>query len=324
MTRQEALKQMKEEYAEPLAQTKQLFWEQAQEQYETFAQILKQSFHVLREEMEKAGKDNLMHLYFSLLRVDLQNRKYRIMVQAMDAGWYLDEKPVVLTFSVDSLFQMLHPVWDQMLEDSKKYIGKVNTYDISNMMQELAMECNRMLAHQLRFMLRDLEENDDFAKIPKEETWYIRWGEYRDNSEIVAHVDRIPKGQKQWDRTVRKTAQKADALIAGYWYQTDITNTDCQGEQMYFINFEDCTIQNICFDRANLTGARFRNCRLNGCSFKGSILRQAEFTDCSWDDNVFSGADLTNAVFMEKEIPYIHLEADQLQTILISRRQGRA
>lgn len=324
MTRQEAMKRLKEEYAEALAQTKQLFWEQAQEQYETFAQTLKQLFHSLREEMEKTEKDKLMHLYFSLLRIDLQNRKYRVMVQAMDASWYLDEHPIYLTFSVDDLFQVLHPIWDQMLEGSKKYMGKVNAYDISNMMQELAMECNGLLAHQLRFMLRDIEENKDFANIPKEETWYIRWGEYRDKSEIVAHVDRIPKDQKQWDRSVRKAEQKEDELIAGYWYQTDIANTNCQGKLMYFINFEDCTIKNICFDRVNLTGARFRNCRLIGCSFKEGILRQTEFTDCTWDDNVFTGADLTNAVFMEQEIPYIHLEADQLQTILVDRRQERA
>ena len=30
---------------------------------------------------------------------------------------------------------------------------------------------------------------------------------------------------------------------------------------------------------------------------------------------------MTHSVFMEEEIPFIHLEADQLQTILVDRRR---
>lgn len=319
MTRQEALEQFGEEEKQRLEEAKQQFWTRLEEQTDELARVLKKVLFSIREEMEKLEKEKLMHLYFSLLRTDLLKQEYRIMVQAMDARWYMDTEQACVTFSIDFLFNILDPLWDKLLDSSRKYLGKVNLYDIGHMIQDLAMECNQLLSHQLRFMLRDIEENQDFSAIPKEDAWYIRWGEYRDNSEIIACVDRVAKDQLTWERAVRKTKDKEDALVAGYWYGTEIRENKCQDKAMYFINFESCTLTNISFDRSNMAGARFRNCILKGCSFMETILRQAEFRDCTWEDSVFTGADLTNAVFMEQELPFVHLEAEQLQIVLIDR-----
>lgn len=329
MNRQEAMERFKEEHQETLKLAREQFWQRAQSQEysDKLAQILKQVFFSLRAEVERTDKDKLMFFYFSLLRVDLLNRNYHVKVQAFDARWYLDTEPLELTFSLAELFEILNPVWDQLLDGTRKYIDKVNTYDVGNIMQELAMECNGLLAHQLRFMLRDIEENRDFAGTPKEKVWSIRWGEYRDHSEVIACADRIAKDQQTWERSVRKAAKKEKPeheLAAGYWYGAELSNTDCRDLPMYFINFEDCTLKHICFNGANMTGARFRNCRIESCSFQGAVLRQADFTGCTWNNNDFAGADVTNAVFMEQELPFIHLEAEQLQTILIDRRQEKA
>ena len=51
-------------------------------------------------------------------------------------------------------------------------------------------------------------------------------------------------------------------------------------------------------------------------------LRQADFQGCTWKDNDFSGADMRNAVFMEQELPFLHLDPEQLQVILVDRRHG--
>lgn len=319
MTRQEALERFKKEEKQLVEQAKQQFWAHLQEQTIELAEVLKQVFYSVREEVERLEKEKIMYLYFSLIRIDVQEQNYNVMVQAMDARWYMDTEQASITFSIDFLFSIFNPLRSQMLEDSRKYLGKINSYDIGHMVQDLVMECNGLLAHQLRFMLRDIEQNHDFSAIPKEDVWYIRWGEYRDNSEIVSCVDRVAKDQLAWDRAVRKTEDKEDTLVAGYWYDTEIKDSECQGKAMYFIQFENCSLTNVSFDCSNLTGARFRNCRLKGCSFQKSILRQTEFTGCTWEANRFAEADLTNAVFMEQEIPFVHLEPDQLQTILVER-----
>ncbi len=80
-------------------------------------------------------------------------------------------------------------------------------------------------------------------------------------------------------------------------------------------------LEHICFDSAILSGARFRNCRIRNCSFCNAVIHQADFSGCTWEDNCFEGADMTQTVFPEQDIPFVHLEPEQLQTILVDRRR---
>ena len=43
-------------------------------------------------------------------------------------------------------------------------------------------------------------------------------------------------------------------MVFGYWYQADLKNSDCKGKLLYFIVFEDCTLENMCFDDAVFDG----------------------------------------------------------------------
>lgn len=324
MTREEAWLRFGEEQKQMEDQAKQAYWERLGEQAVELSELLKQVLVSLREEVKRLEKEKLMYVYFSLLRADLLNREYRVMVQAMDARWYLDTEPVNFTFAMDDFFSVLNPLWQQMLDGSRKYMGKVNSYDVHNRMQDLVMDCNRLLAHQLRFMLRDIEENEDFADIPKEEIWSVYWGEYRDQSEIIACVDRTVKDQRTWERMVRKTEDQPDALVSGCWYETGLRGCECRDKELCFTRFERCDLTAVSFDRSNLAGARFLNCRLTGCSFCGCNLRQTEFTDCTWENTVFTGADLTHAVFTEQGLPAHCLEPEQLQVILVDIKEEEA
>lgn len=70
-------------------------------------------------------------------------------------------------------------------------------------------------------------------------------------------------------------------MVFGYWYQADLKNSDCKGKLLYFIVFEDCTLENMCFDDAVLTGARFLGCQIKNCSFRNAVIHQADFRDVS-------------------------------------------
>ena len=166
--------------------------------------------------------------------------------------------------------------------------------------------------------IRD-RENPDFAEIEKSDTWAVYWGEYRDHTELVAHVNREKKEQIDWDRALRQTKNEETGMVFGYWYQADLKNSDCKGKLLYFIVFEDCTLENMCFDDAVLTGARFLGCRIKNCSFRNAVIHQADFSGCIWEENDFEGADMLHSVFAEEELPFIHLKPEQLQLILVDR-----
>ncbi|MFR3729044.1 pentapeptide repeat-containing protein [Lacrimispora sp.] len=320
MTRQEALQRFHEEETEFLEEKKLQFYKGMQQQTEELSGVLRDAFKALKEEVKRLEKEKIMFFHFSLLRVDLLLEEYRFFVQAFDARWYMDTEPAETTFTLKFLFSMLEDVKKKLTLDAGKYMGKVNRYDISEILQNNAMEWNQILAGELRFLLRDIEENKDFSDIPKLDTWGIYWGEYRDASELVAFVDREKKYQKDWERALRLSRDQEEALISKYWYDMEIRDSDGSGTYFLFNEFENCTLTQIAFDNTNFSGSRFRNCTIKGCSFQNAVIRQADFENCKWEDNDFSGADLTNSIFFEEDIPFLHMEPEQLQTILIDRR----
>lgn len=320
MTRQEALQKFHEEEMEYLEEKKLQFYKGLQQQAEELSGVIRDAFKELKEEVLRLEKEKIMFFHFSLLRVDLLRKEYRFFVQAFDARWYMDSEPAETTFSLTFLFSILEEIKKKLTLDAGKYMGKINRYDISELLQNNAMEWNQILAGELRFLFRDIEENKDFSEIPKLETWGIYWGEYRDASELIAFVDREKKDQKDWERALRLSKEQEEALISKYWFSMEVKDSDGSGKYFLFNEFENCTLTQISFDDSNLSGSRFKNCTIKECSFHNAVIRQADFVNCKWENNDFAGADLTSSIFLEKDIPYLHMEPEQLQTILIDRR----
>ena len=319
MTRQEALEQFTDEALPILEQGEAAFSKALESQAERLAETLKNIFFSLRHEAAGLEKEKLMFFHISILRTGILRRTWQFTAQAMDARWYLDTEPAQIYFSLDFLFSAYDTVHEKLISDIRKYMGKVNSYDVEHLIEESVMKCNSILAQQTRYMLRDIEENEDFAAMEKTEVWSVYWGEYRDACELVAYVNREPKSQVEFERMLRQTKNKETSMIFSYWYNANLKKINCEKKLLYFIQFENCDLKDIIFDSAVLTGARFKNCHIQNCSFKEAELRQADFPDCVLEGNDFSGADLENAVFAEQKLPFLHLDAEQLQVILVDR-----
>lgn len=323
MTRQEALKQFRKEVQPILLEGETIFNRELENQIEKLTETIKQVFSELRQEAERLEKEKLMFFHISLLRTGVLQQTWQAIVQAMDARWYLDTEPAQVCFSLDFLFSMFGTVRKDLMSCIRKYMGKINNYDIEHLIEESVIRCNFILAHQIRYMFRDIEENEDFAAMEKTEVWSIYWGEYRDACEMVVCVNREPKSQIEFERALRQTQNEETSMIFSYWYSAELKKTNCKKKLFNFVQFENCSLEDIIFDEAILTGARFRNCRIQGCSFKGAKMQQTDFENCVWKDNDFSEADLENAVFMEQELPFLHLDSEQLQVILVDRRSAK-
>lgn len=320
MKREEALLKFREEEQDFMNEVKARFLTNIQEKAPDIAVRLQQVFTDLRRAVEEKEKKDIMFIHFSMLRVDFLKQTYGFLAQAMDIKWYMDMEPAEVMFSLEDYFVVFNEIREKLELDSRSYMGKINRYDIDNLMLEAGMDCNLMLANMLRFVFRDIEENQDFKAIPKLKTWGIRWGEYRDASEMIACADREKKNQRDWNRALRETKDNEGRLVSTFWYEAELQGSDCSGKALCFIQFENCTLQNMNFERADLVGARFKNCTLSSCSFQGAMLRQTIFEGCKWEQCDFQAADLTECIFFEDDIPFLHLDAEQLQAILIDRR----
>lgn len=315
--REEALERFHAEEKMQIEEARTAFADHLMKHLELLKKTVLQGIQNLSQEVEKQKKTDLVFFYFSLLKINVLSRKYTISLLAQDSGWYLDQNSIEVTFSLDFLFEPLEQLWDYLDQKSKEYVGTVNRYDVQHIIFTELDSYNKTIANVLRFMVQGLEQESCFKEIPKAETWEVRWGEYRDETQLLLQVDRAPKGLKEWKKQWRKVNQEADRLVFSYWYQGRFSHSDCSEFDLKYITFEQCHLSRFNFDRADLMSAKFKDTTLNGCSFQGSNLQDANFTGSNFQAVDFTGADLTNAVFSGKSLFDLKLTPEQLDVILV-------
>lgn len=309
MDRKTALRQFQEEQSPLLKQCRDDCICKFQQNAEELAVNVRKAFSLLPDK-------EFAYFYFSLLRCDLTKRKYTILFQAQDEKWFLDPEPVEWSFRADYIFAGFNEVWDMLLDKQKYYVGKLNAYDVDNMVREAIMECCLMAGDLLRFYFRDVEEMPEFIAAKKQAVWQIYWGEYRGESVLVAQADREPKTENQWLMAVRDDKEGSE-LKESYWYQAELSQGNCEKKDLSFAVFEDCVLKKLMFKEAILAGARFKNCRIENCDLEGADCRMAYFEHCTWIEPELKGANMEHTIFTEDGIPAEWLDETQTAEVLI-------
>lgn len=318
MTRAEAWEKFQADHQKQQEELRQMFWDNLQERLGELMQCIFSAFEEIGKQARDQEKEDSMYFLYSLQRCDLLLGKASVRLDVSNMEWYLDEAPLSAFFDITFLFQEHFEWQEKLLLDMREYMGKVNKYDVSALVQDEIMICSQLITHTLRFAFRSLGQQEAFRKIKKLPFWIIRWGEYKDYSEIVLQVKRDTRGQEAWEDRLKQYEESPEVLTADYWYRENLAGGDCQGKNMYFIVFEECRLKGIDFSGADLSGARFLRCRIEECSFAGASLLQADFEDCIFGKNDFSGANLNQAAFsLEGFQPELFDERQHKELLLV-------
>ena len=283
--------------------------------------LVKTSMDLLGERMGEMGKEYVSYLYLSVLKTDLLFHRSRLFAHALDVRWYLDEEPAETDIDAGDLLDPLYRLWDELTEAARGSAGAVNRYDVQNLVFEELKALDGMVSGILRWRLRDWEEKKIFSGITLAPCWMLKWGEYRDQTEMLVQTQRVEKEAGAWEKSLKKASRKPETMVFGYWYQETCQGTRAKEIDMRFTVFESCRLQDLAFDHCNLEGSRFVGSHLKDCSFSGCGLQGADFTGCGLEQVSFEGADLTGAIFPAEAVPFLHLDADQLQTIQLKREE---
>lgn len=285
--------------------------------------LVKNAVDLLGKEMERKGKEYVSFLYFSLLKTDLIQGKNRFLFHGLDMRWYLDEEPVEVYVDAGTLLEPLRQVWGFMDENNGGYGGAVNRYDIQNIFFDEIGIYNNILCQILRYRLRDWEQKGIFSSIALAPYWVLKWGEYRDSSEILVRVDRTEKQADMWKKEIGKAAREPETLVFGYWYKGEFEGNTLEGLDMRFTVFEECRLKKITFKNCNMEGSRFSKSMLMECRFENCSLWGADFRSSGFEKGSFEGSELTAAVFPAESIPYLDISAEQLQALYIDREESK-
>ncbi len=321
MDRDTALQNYKEAVSERISAFRNRMEEHILEQAEGLETLVKEAMKLLGSQMEKQEKEYVCFMYFSMLRTDLLNRNYRIHLHGLNVGWYMDDEPAEVYVDAKELFTPFDELWNDLIQANRGYGASVNDYDIHNILFDELTVIDSMVCQILRYRLRDWEKKGIFEPVVRSPYWILKWGEYRDQSEILLQTDRVEKDPGYWRTELSKAARKPEKMVFSYWYKGVYENRIIKDLDMRFITFEDSTIQNVVFQNCNMEGSRFPGSRLVRCSFEGCNLWGADFRESTFEQTSFAGAELTAAVFPAKSVPFLEISAEQLQVIRLDREE---
>lgn len=292
------------------------------ERAETLEDMIRTGADLLGEQMKKKGKESVSFLYFSLLKADLCARKHRLLAYGLDARWYLDEEPAEVYVDAGDLPDLLYCLWDDLTEAAQGYGGAVNSYDIQNLVFDQAPVLDCAVCQVLRYRLREWEKKGILENIALTPSWLLKWGQYRDQTEVLVRTERVEKEEGSWKEELARTRRKPDQLVSSYWYRCTCRDSSPRDLDMRFITFEESSLSHVDFRNCNMEGSRFTGCTLTDCTFEGCSLWGADFRGSRFERTSFEGADLTAAVFPAGSVPFLGISAEQLQVIGLDRGEG--
>lgn len=362
MNREEALKDFKENVAKNLIEYSK----------KEFEKILVENEGALRlkfineiedlgskvKEIQKKDKDyKIVVIQIELLRINVLNENYKIWIHGYNNKWYLDEDAIYEELDLKFLFNPFIELKKELIKAKKVYIGKINNYDIEEIIFETVAQCYNNMSTKAREWLWNLDENQWINEGVFSDIYIVKWSEYRSDSETIFAMD---KREKTRDQLLElKDVQKEKLpFVYSVWRKSSLQDVDLNEEAMLFINFKESNLKNIgfensvlimsqfkdtkikkcnfknskligtsfenallekCnFDEADVKGVNFKRAKLREATFKNSDLRGAVFIEATLENVVFEGANVEEAIFSEQQVPFLHLTPEQLQTIYIS------
>lgn len=321
MDRETALQNYMEAVSENISAFRTRMGNHVMDHAEDLEVLVEKAMKLLGEQMEKQEKEYVSFMYFSFLKTDILNRNYRLQLHGLNISWYLDNEPAEVYVDAKELLIPFDELWDELTRAAQGYGVFINEYDIRNLLFEELHVIDYMICQILRYRLRDWEKKGIFDSVTRSPYWVLRWGEYRDLTEILVQTDRVEKEPGIWKSELTKNARKPENMVFSYWYRGTYENRTIKDMDLRFITFEDSLLQNIKFQNCNLEGSRFPGSQLVGCSFEGSNLWGADLRECTFAETSFAGAELTAATFPAESVPFLEISAEQLQVIRLDREE---
>lgn len=361
MNREEALEKFKEKVVKNLAEENKLSFEKNFKDNEEKAKDLiidgMKSIIKRAKDLKAEKNENKIAVFqFELLRINILNDSYKILIHGYNSLWYLDSNPIYEEIDLSFLFEPFIKLKEKLGKEKKIYIGKVNDYDIQKIIFEFAAKCYMDISKTVRNWLWDLDEEEWMKESSIEDFYTVKWSEYQGKSETLFSMDNREKNIKEL-LELKKQPEEKLPFVYTVWKNSTLEDVDLTKQNMLFINFKGSKLKNInfsecdiirgqfkdtkvkrCtftnariigtpfqnskiedsnFNNADCTGVDFRKSELRYVDFSNANLKNSNFINAQFKNVSFEGANLEDAIFSSLDIPFINLTSEQLQTIYI-------
>lgn len=270
---------------ESLLKTEALFATQRQAWFAAFSE----HFQLICADIVKLQAESFLpaisYMDYTMLYTNFINRRYVAEVWVYGDEWYCDKNQRMAgEYDLSFLFVCFNELWDRLLSERKRYVGKVTAQEVTAFMMRALPDFFSYLINIARFAITDSVDKNPFADIKKNDVFRINTGDYMAGTEPVFTVKKV---------------KNADTLAE--WFSERLEN------EYTFEDYSCLDFSGRSFTFTEFRYSQFRHSRLNNASLEGSALIGASFyrarmencrlDNCSVYEADFSYATLKNASF---------------------------
>jgi len=286
MLRDEILQLFTEKYVDPLyAQCVKELEERIEKNYEKIQEGIVSAFDKLFKALA-SGEKEVFIIIMTMLRTSLKVGKAACLLSAYDKDWYLDTKPIEITYSADWLFGGLISFVDELNRERKQYQDKITYADIELIAFEKFRQYKRYFFIMCRNAIPEIIKLDSFKEVKKCEVFQMHVGEYVDVTKCLYIEDYSRK------ETADVKIDLERLFDEGYMYRhyvdLDLNRGRFTGINVSYTRFEKMNLLKSLFNDGFMIGTRFEDCNLQGADFSGSSILWASFANCQLQKANFS------------------------------------
>lgn len=237
-------------------------------------QLICSEINRLQNEYLLAG---ISYLEYNVLNTNFINRQYVSEIWVYGERQYLDkEQRLIGKYDISFLFVYFNELWDKLLSESKRYVGKVSTREITTIMLKTLTDFYSYLASIARLAIMECSDNDLFANIVKNCEFRVNIGSYMADTEPVFTESK--------NKDTRKLVKWFDEQLENKYFFGDYSNLDFSDNIFDYVDFryarfQRSTLKNTIFIGSTLIGADFRNATMDGCRLDNCSIFEADFSN---------------------------------------------
>ena len=299
MNRKEALEHFEDKYTLPYyiqmdKDINKYVDEHRMELTEAFVENFRELCIKIKAMQDEGRKSKIGYIvyFFDIHNLQKESRDYT--VKAYGEEWFLeDEEECKIKYNAGWLFDFLDSTYKELVEISKKYMGKINGPDLDEVWKDGVIYCTDSLLNFAKKAIKEAVKINEFKAIDIEEVLEIRLGQEKGYNEIIHKVDTRIKDSK-------KIKAWLEAGEEEHYYHIlqnlDLSGGNYRGVTCHSFDFSGSNLSNSNFEDADLLKSVFVKSIINGVNFKKASLSEGDFSDTVLENCDFQESDINRAV----------------------------
>ena len=236
-------------------------------------------------------------LQFELLRSNILNESYKIHLHGYNSLWYLDDNSIYEEIDLKFLFKPFENLRKELIENSRKYIDRVNIYDIQKIIFDAVSDSYMGMSKAVREYLWDLDEEEWINEMLLSDFYIIKWSEYKGKGETVFAMDM----RKKTTEDLENMKKEKKSFIYSVWRNSCLENADLSKRDLLFINFKESALKNLDFSSSNIISGEFKSAKITKCNFEkarvvGTELSQSDIKECKFKECDLRSSDFNTSI----------------------------